>query len=160
MDGEFDDLAQQVGQALKDRELMLATAESCTGGGIAQAITAIAGSSAWFERGFVTYTNESKQEMLDVAGDTLARHGAVSEATACEMAAGALRHSRAQVALSVTGIAGPTGGSAEKPVGMVCFAWAVGGHAPTAETHYFKGDRAQIRGLAVSAALAGLLARL
>ena len=160
MDRELDDLARRIGQALQQRKLMLATAESCTGGGIARALTEIAGSSAWFERGFVTYSNESKQEMLGVAAQTLARHGAVSEAAACEMAAGALCHSRAQVALSVTGIAGPSGGSADKPVGMVCFAWAIGAQAPVAQTRHLNGDRAQVRRLATVAALEGLLAHL
>ena len=160
MDRELDDLARRVGQALQDRKLMLATAESCTGGGIAQTLTEIAGSSAWFERGFVTYSNASKQEMLGVAAQTLAHHGAVSEATACEMAAGALRHSRAHAALSVTGVAGPSGGSADKPVGMVCFAWAIGAQTPIAQTQHFKGDRAQVRRLSIITALDGLLARL
>src|SRR5512135_3018157 len=116
-------LAMQVGAGLKARGLMLATAESCTGGWVAQAVTAIAGSSDWFDRGFVTYSDAAKQEMLGVSAGTLGRHGAVSEHTAREMAAGALAHSRAQVALAITGIAGPGGGSSEKPVGMVCFAW-------------------------------------
>lgn len=139
---------------------MLATAESCTGGGIACALTEIAGSSAWFERGFVTYSNEAKQEQLGVDAATLAQHGAVSEPVALEMAGGALRHSRAQIALSVTGIAGPTGGTAQKPVGMVCFAWALEGEAPVAVTRHFKGDRAEVRRRAIAFALQGLLERL
>src|SRR5689334_15846625 len=120
-------LAEQVGARLLDRRLLLATAESCTGGWVSQELTAIAGSSAWFERGFVTYSNAAKEEMLGVRTETLARHGAVSEEVAAEMALGALAHSHASVAVSVTGIAGPSGGSATKPVGMVCFAWALSG---------------------------------
>src|SRR4030066_898550 len=109
-------LAAQVGGALKSHGLMLATAESCTGGGVAQAITEVAGSSAWFERGFVTYSNLAKQQMLGVSEATLKQHGAVSEAVVREMVAGALANSAAQVALAVTGIAGPDGGTADKPV--------------------------------------------
>ena len=105
------------GARLKERGLVLACAESCTGGWVAQTITAMAGSSEWFDRGFVTYSNEAKQEMLGVPGEILAQHGAVSEPTARAMAAGALAHSRATVTLSITGIAGPSGGTAEKPVG-------------------------------------------
>ncbi|HLU77504.1 MAG TPA: nicotinamide-nucleotide amidase [Burkholderiales bacterium] len=159
-DAELNALARRVGTALQARGLMLATAESCTGGGIACALTDIAGSSAWFERGFVTYSNEAKQEQLGVSAATLAQHGAVSEPVALEMASGALRHSRAQAALSVTGIAGPAGGTAQKPVGMVCFAWALPGQAPIAVTHHFKGDRAGVRRGAVAFALQGLLDRL
>src|SRR5512140_2522540 len=122
-------LAARVGAQLKAQGKMLAAAESCTGGWVAQAVTAVAGSSDWFERGFVTYSNAAKMEMLRVKADTLRTHGAVSEQTAREMAAGVLAHSRAQVAVAITGIAGPGGGSAEKPVGMVCFAWAVKGGA-------------------------------
>ncbi len=118
-------LAQELGAALLAKGWRLAGAESCTGGWAAQACTAIAGSSAWFERGFVTYSNEAKQELLGVRAETLAAHGAVSEATAREMAGGALAHSRAQCAYAITGIAGPAGGSPDKPVGTVWFAWAV-----------------------------------
>ena len=118
-------LAAKVGETLKSHGLMLATAESCTGGGVAQAITEVAGSSAWFERGFVTYSNLSKQQMLGVRETTLRQHGAVSEMTVREMVEGALQHSTAQVALAVSGIAGPDGGTAEKPVGTVWFAWGI-----------------------------------
>ncbi len=121
----MDKLAAQVGVLLKSHGMMLATAESCTGGGVAQAITEVAGSSAWFERGFVTYSNLSKQQMLGVRESTLKQHGAVSEMTVREMVAGALQHSSAQVALAVSGIAGPDGGTAEKPVGTVWFAWGL-----------------------------------
>lgn len=150
------ELAIRLGEALTRRGWMLATAESCTGGGVAQAVTAIAGSSQWFERGFVTYSNNSKIEMLGVRGETVERHGAVSEATVCEMVAGALSHSRAQVALAVSGIAGPGGGSPEKPVGTVWLAW--GGGGPMRVTRMlFSGDREAVRRQAVSAALRGML---
>ena len=118
---ELEKLAEQVGLRLIDRGEMLATAESCTGGWVAQSLTAIAGSSAWFDRGFVTYSNAAKVDMLGVPETTLARQGAVSEATARAMALGALVHSRAHWALAITGIAGPTGGTIDKPVGTVCF---------------------------------------
>src|SRR5205085_9773344 len=115
--------------------------ESCAGGWAAQAVTAIAGSSDWFERGFVTYSNAAKQEMLGVRPATIAKHGAVSEETAREMALGALEHSRGTIALAITGIAGPGGGSAAKPVGTVCFAWARKGAEACVETRRFSGDR-------------------
>lgn len=150
-------LATRLGATLKAQGLALATAESCTGGWVAQALTAIAGSSDWFDRGFVTYSNAAKQEMLGVDSDTLARHGAVSEPTACEMAAGALVHSRAQVALAITGIAGPSGGSPEKPVGTVCFAWSRKDAAPIAQTRQFDGDRESVRHQSVVFALQTLL---
>lgn len=123
---------------------------------MAQAVTAIAGSSDWFDRGFVTYSNDAKQEMLGVRADTLARHGAVSEQTAREMAQGALARSKATVALAVTGVAGPGGGSAEKPVGMVCFAWARRQTIRT-ETIHFSGDRESVRRQSVIHALEGVL---
>jgi nicotinamide-nucleotide amidase len=151
------DLAVRVGEALQRRHKVLVTAESCTGGWIAQAVTAVAGSSAWFDRGFVTYTNAAKQDMLGVHGATLERHGAVSEATAREMAEGALGHSGAGVSVAVTGIAGPSGGSASKPVGMVCFAWAVAGGETVSRTERFHGDRRAIRCRAVACALRGVL---
>ncbi len=148
-------LAQQVGAALKAHGMMLVTAESCTGGGIAQSITRIPGSSAWFDRGFVTYANSAKEEMLGVSPDTLEAHGAVSEATVREMAQGALQYSRAQVALAVSGIAGPGGGSPEKPVGTVWFAWATNHKVQTA-SHHLSGDRDAIRAKAGEIALRGL----
>ena len=150
-------LATLVGAKLRAKGLMLTTAESCTGGWVAQAVTTVAGSSDWFERGFVTYSDAAKQEMLGVSARTLAAHGAVSEETAREMAIGALAHSRAQVALAITGIAGPGGGSPEKPLGMVCFAWAMKGGAVSAETRQFKGDRESVRRQSVIAALQGVL---
>mgnify|MGYP001580333040 CR=1 FL=1 len=149
-------LVAAVGAKLRARGWMLTTAESCTGGWVAQAVTAVAGSSDWFERGFVTYSDAAKQEMLGVSARTLAAHGAVSEQTAREMAIGALAHSRAQVALAITGIAGPGGGSPEKPVGMVCFAWAATGDKISAQTRQFEGDRESVREQSVIAALQGL----
>jgi len=153
-------LASQVGARLKERGLRLATAESCTGGWVAQAVTSVGGSSEWFDRGFVTYSNAAKEEMLAVQAATLQTWGAVSEPTAREMAAGALAHSRAQIALAVTGVAGPTGGTPEKPVGMVCFAWASRRGEPRSLTHRFAGDRESVRRQSVIAALQGLLERL
>lgn len=152
-------IAVQVGELLRTNGQRLATAESCTGGWIAQCLTAIAGSSEWFERGFVTYSNEAKREMLGVEADTLVAHGAVSEATAAAMAAGALRHSRADWALAVTGVAGPGGGSADKPVGTVCFGWAAIDGRVEAQTVHFAGDREQVRAQSVAHALEGLLER-
>lgn len=150
-------LAHRVGEALRDRAWMLATAESCTGGGIAAALTDIAGSSQWFERGFVTYSNHAKQDMLGVRTKTLAEFGAVSEATVCEMVSGALACSEAQVAVAVSGLAGPGGGTPDKPVGTVCLAWAAKGGAPVVRTEHFSGDRAEVRAKAVQCALQGLL---
>ncbi|MEP7184114.1 MAG: CinA family protein [Betaproteobacteria bacterium] len=152
-------LAAALGRALEARGWKVATAESCTGGLVAGAITDVAGSSGWFERGFVTYSNRAKTDLLGVAATTLEAHGAVSEAVALEMAAGALARSPAEVALAVTGVAGPTGGTDAKPVGMVCFAWARRGGAVEAVTRQFPGDRAAVRAATVEAALAGLLAR-
>jgi nicotinamide-nucleotide amidase len=152
-------LAARLGRALTARQWTVATAESCTGGLIAAAITGVAGSSAWFDRGFVTYSNEAKVQMLGVRAETLARHGAVSEATAREMAAGALAGSRADLAVAVTGVAGPAGGTPEKPVGMVCFAWARRDGPIEARTAHFAGDRAAVRAAAVAAALEGLAGR-
>lgn len=134
----------QISATLLARGWMLATAESCTGGMIAAACTDLAGSSQWFERGFVTYSNEAKTDLLGVPAELIATHGAVSEPVAHAMAAGATAHSRAQVAVAVTGIAGPTGGSTDKPVGTVWFGWNVNGHVTTA-TRHFDGDRAAVR---------------
>jgi nicotinamide-nucleotide amidase len=150
-------LAQRLAQVLRAEGLMLATAESCTGGWIAQMLTSQAGSSEWFERGFVTYSNAAKEEMLGVAVSTLAQWGAVSEQTATEMVRGALAHSRAQAALAVTGIAGPSGGSADKPVGTVVFAWAVPGGKVRTVRRQFSGDRRAVRAQSVVEALRGML---
>jgi nicotinamide-nucleotide amidase len=149
----------QISSTLLSRGWMLATAESCTGGMIAAACTDLAGSSQWFERGFVTYSNEAKTELLGVPAALIAAHGAVSEPVARAMAAGAVAHSRAQVAVAVTGIAGPTGGSADKPVGTVWFGWAVNGHITTA-TRRFDGDRAAVRRQTLGWACEQLLALL
>ena len=135
---------------------MLACAESCTGGWVAKVCTDRAGSSHWFDRGFVTYTNESKQELLGVEVKTLEQNGAVSEQTVAEMAQGALARSNAQVSLSISGIAGPGGGTLEKPVGTVYFGWAVAGKTVTERVH-FEGDREAVRSQAVSHALKGVL---
>ena len=150
------DLAARSGRALQEKGWLLATAESCTGGGVAEAITDIAGSSAWFECGFVTYSNAAKSAMLDVPADLIAAHGAVSEEVAAAMARGALGRSQAQVALSTTGIAGPGGAVPGKPVGTVCFGWATADGVHT-ERHVFGGDRQAVRAQAVAHALQGLL---
>ena len=152
----MNELTQKVGAALKERGLMLVTAESCTGGWAAMEVTAIAGSSDWFERGYVTYSNAAKREALGVAEETLERHGAVSEQTAREMAAGALKNGRGQVALAITGVAGPSGGSRDKPVGTVCFAWAHGSKI-SSQTRRFDGDRESVRRQSVLHALQGVL---
>ncbi len=153
------DLCEQLAQALKQRGWTLASAESCTGGLIAACCTGLSGSSDWFERGFVTYSNAAKTEMLGVPAELIERHGAVSEPVARAMALGALAHSRAQIGVAVTGVAGPTGGSAEKPVGTVCFGWAISGQA-WAERLRFDGDRDAVRAATVEQALRGLLERL
>ncbi len=160
MEAELVALSAAIGSACRQRRLLLATAESCTGGWAAQVITHTAGSSAWFERGFVTYANAAKVEMLGVREATLAAHGAVSEETAREMAAGALAKSGASMAVAITGVAGPAGGSPAKPVGTLCFAWCRAGEAAHAETRHFSGDREAIRRQAVVHALNGLLTRL
>ena len=139
------EIAADLGAALKAHHLILAMAESCTGGMVTEAITSIAGSSAWLDRGFITYSNAAKMDMLDVSEETLKSFGAVSEQTAIEMAKGALKNSAADIAGSITGIAGPDGGSADKPVGMVCFAWARSNAPTLATTQYFHGSREAIR---------------
>lgn len=154
---ELEQLAQQVGAALKAHGMMLATAESCTGGWVGEVVTSVAGSSHWYDRGFITYTNQSKQEMLSVAESTLAEYGAVSEPTVREMAAGALKHSRAHIALAISGIAGPGGAAPDKPVGTVCLAWAARSGSGRSQTWHFAGDRAAVRRQAVIAALRGVL---
>ena len=155
MDNDIN-LAAKVGQALKQRGLLLATAESCTGGGVAQAITDIAGSSAWYDCGFITYSNASKTELLDVSAALIAQHGAVSEEIAAAMATGALANSNAHVTLSTTGIAGPDGAVPGKPVGTICFGWAMGDNSHS-ERLVFSGDRQSIRQQTVVHALQGLL---
>ncbi|MDP2397039.1 MAG: CinA family protein [Burkholderiales bacterium] len=151
------ELAAKLGAALKAQCLMLATAETCTGGWVAQAVTAVPGSSQWFERGFVAYTYISKREMLGVSQDTLGAHGAVSEPVVREMVAGALANSHAQVAVAVSGTAGPGGGTPQKPVGTVCLAWGVKNGEPRSATLHISGDREAVRRAAVQAALEGVL---
>jgi len=151
------DRVAALAQALKARGWRLATAESCTGGLIAAACTELAGSSDWFERGFVSYSNQAKTDLLGVPADLIAAHGAVSEPVARAMAEGALQRAGVEVAVAVTGIAGPGGGSAAKPVGTVWLAWAVRGGATSARCEIFAGDRAQVRQSTCEQALAGLL---
>ena len=138
-------LATELGAALKARGYMLVLAESCTGGMVAEVITSVAGSSAWFDRGYVTYSNQAKIDMLGVSAQTLETFGAVSEQIAVEMAFGALKHSQAHIAGSITGIAGPDGGTADKPVGTVCFAWAEANQPTITMTKNFDGNRGKIR---------------
>lgn len=153
---DVTELARTLGRLAKRRRVVVATAESCTGGGVATAITRISGSAKWFDRGFVTYSNDAKREMLGVRRATLERHGAVSEAVAREMARGALERSPADIAVAVTGIAGPTGGSKAKPVGTVWFAWASSDGLVQARHFRFPGNRVQVRLAAVYVALQGL----
>lgn len=158
---QLERLAAGIGERLRARKLLLATAESCTGGWVSQAITAIAGSSAWFDRGFVTYSNEAKQQLLDVPAGLLeiGGPGAVSEETVLAMTAGAIANSRARVAVAVSGIAGPDGGSPDKPVGTVWIAWQWE-QRRLARKFQFSGDRTAVREASVLAALEGLLALL
>lgn len=159
-DDGVEPLTAALADGLVERRWRCATAESCTGGGIAKALTERAGSSEWFDRGFVTYSNEAKQAMLGVPDEVLARCGAVSTETARAMAEGALRQSRAQAAVAVTGVAGPGGGSPDKPVGTVVFAWAIRGAGTSTETLRFQGDRHEVREQAIEKAISGLLSRL
>lgn len=152
------DLAQQLGHKLLARHWMVATAESCTGGGVAYALTEVAGSSAWVDRGFVTYTNEAKQAMLGVQSDTLESYGAVSESVVNEMTAGALSHSNASIAVALSGIAGPGGGTSSKPVGTVWIGWRTKDGRQRAQCFLFHGDRAHVRHQAIVEALTGLIA--
>ena len=156
MSTDIIELATKVGHALQAKGLLLVTAESCTGGGVAQAITEIAGSTGWFDCGFVTYSNASKTELLDVSAALIAQLGTVSEEVAAAMAKGALANSNAHIALSTTGIAGPTGAVPGKPVGTVCFGWA-SGDATRTERLVFTGDRQAVREQTVIHALQGLL---
>lgn len=150
-------LARRLGTLAKRRKVDVVTAESCTGGGVATAMTRISGSAKWFERGFVTYTNVAKKEMLGVRQDTLKKYGAVSEEVAIEMARGALKHSHAQISVSITGIAGPTGGVPGKPVGTVHFAWGVRNGPIQARRFRFDGDRVAVRLQSVYVAIQGLI---
>lgn len=150
-------LATQLAEMLSERHLSVAVAESCTGGWIAKVLTDIPGSSAWFDRGFVTYSNNAKQDMLGVKTTTLQQHGAVSQAVAIEMALGACQHSEAQLSVAVTGIAGPGGGTPDKPVGTVWLAWLTRSGEVSAVCRQFEGDREAVRRQAVATALQGLL---
>ena len=152
--------AQQVMSLLADKSYQLVTVESCTGGWVGKVITDLSGSSAVFAGSFVTYSNNAKQQMVGVKLKTLEVYGAVSEAVAAEMVQGALQRTDAYVALSITGVAGPSGGTESKPVGMVCFGWAVGSNKPETEVCYFDGDRDEIRQQAVEFALQGVVLRL
>lgn len=156
---KLESLLESLAATLVSRNEMLATAESCTGGWVAKVCTDLAGSSVWFERGFVTYSNQAKQDMLGVSADTLDSHGAVSEQTVLEMVDGALSHSRAHWVLAISGIAGPGGGSADKPVGTVWFGWGGPSGWRYSQQHCFAGDRDAVRRQAVLHALDGIAAR-
>jgi nicotinamide-nucleotide amidase len=156
MNDDIIALATRVGHHLREHDLALATAESCTGGGVGYAITAIPGSSEWFDRGFITYSNAAKTEMLAVPADMIAQHGAVSEEVAAAMAKGAVGNSKAQLAVSTTGIAGPGGAVPGKPVGTVCFGWSDSQRTHT-DTVVFTGDRHAVREQTVRHALEGVL---
>ena len=158
MDAEIITWATRLGELLQARGWMATTAESCTGGGVAYAITAIAGSSAWFDRSFVTYTNQAKAEMLGIAAELIEQHGAVSQAVVEAMAQGALTHSSAQLSVAISGIAGPGGATPDKPVGLVWFAWAAKGQEGRVfcEEKYFVGNRDEVRQQAILTALQGM----
>ena len=154
---QLDTLAQQLAEIADVNDIMISTAESCTGGGLAEVITRVSGSSKWFDRGFVTYSNQAKMDMLGVHASTLDQHGAVSEQTAEEMATGALNHSLADIAVSITGVAGPTGGSPDKPVGTVCLAWANRQNHLQSTRVLFDGDRISIREQSALMAMQGII---
>lgn len=157
---DIQQLSRELGTALSRHGGVATTAESCTGGGVSAAITDIAGSSGWFDRAFITYSNEAKQQMLGVGSDVLEANGAVSEPVAEQMAVGALRHSAATISVAISGIAGPGGGTPDKPVGTVCFAWADTSGWIQCETCLFDGDRNAVRQQACQKALSGMLQRL
>ena len=157
---QIQNLCVQVATSLRRHDLMLSTAESCTGGAVSCALTSLNGSSAWFDSGFVTYSNAAKIAMLGVQSTTLRHYGAVSEQTAQEMARGAISHGRSQVGCAITGIAGPTGGTRNKPVGTVCFGWARDDGATISSTRHLYGDRALVREQSVRIALQGVLSLL
>ncbi|MEE8482844.1 MAG: CinA family protein [Acidiferrobacterales bacterium] len=154
---ELDTIARKIGSELKAQKLTLVSAESCTGGWVGQVITSVSGSSRWYDRGFITYSNQAKREQLGVSTDVLARFGAVSEQAARAMAEGALANSHAQISLAITGIAGPDGGSENKPVGTVWFAWSGKSRETQTELHQFDGDRTSVRQQAVEVALLGII---
>ncbi len=159
MDAQLETLSRLVGDHLAARGWRLATAESCTGGWVAEVVTATAGSSGWFDCGFITYSNDAKCALLGVSPMTLARHGAVSEPTTAAMVRGTLERAEADLALSISGIAGPGGGSADKPIGTVCFGWGRTGESPQTATCRFDGDRESVRRQAVVFALTELIRR-
>lgn len=150
-------LSSLLGEKLLANSWRVATAESCTGGGIAAAITAVAGSSSWFEYGIVSYANSAKEKLLQVNSQTLLEHGAVSQAVVEQMVAGALRMSGADIAVAVSGVAGPSGGTAEKPVGTVWFAWGLASGEIHSKCFHFVGDRSSVQSQAVAQGLTGLL---
>ena len=156
-DQKLEKLAKELGEILIQRGLMLVSAESCTGGWVGQTVTSIPGSSKWYERGFITYSNNSKSEMLGVSHRSLEKFGAVSEQIAAEMAAGAISSSCAQVSLAVTGIAGPGGSTEGKPVGMICHSWAIKNGLARTAVCFLEGDRESIRKQAVVIALQGMI---
>lgn len=159
MDDLLESALLELAQALRERNWRLATAESCTGGGLAKVLTDLPGSSEWFECGWVTYSNAAKTRLLGVPEDLIQQHGAVSEAVAAAMAQGALSHSAADLAVAITGIAGPGGGSLEKPVGLVWLAWAERQSPGLQQAQIFPGNRQAVRSAAIAAAIAGLLRR-
>lgn len=156
VDDELQQLAQEVGQALIAKKLMLSFAESCTGGLASAVVTGIPGSSAWFDGGVVTYSNQAKQDLLQVSTESLKQYGAVSEQVASEMANGLLKQGRADITVSVTGIAGPDGGTSQKPIGTVCFAWASKNSPVKTQRILFTGNRQEIRQQSVRAMLLGI----
>ena len=156
-DPHLENLIQHVADTLLDRKLQLTTAESCTGGWLAKCCTDLTGSSAWFDRGFIPYTNEAKQDLLSVSSTTLEKYGAVSIQTAIEMAEGALKNSQGSISVAITGIAGPTGGTKIKPVGTVCFAFSIKNNPTISAQYLFNGDRKMIRRQAVTTALEGIV---
>lgn len=155
----IEQLAYELGEVLTAKQWVATTAESCTGGGVSFAITDIPGSSAWFNRAFITYSNEAKKQMLSVTEQALAEFGAVSEAVVFEMACGALAASRADISVAISGIAGPDGGSEVKPVGTVWFAWADATGWQQTQCCLFNGSRQQVRQQAIAKALSGLISR-
>lgn len=156
-DAHLENLIQHVADTLLDRKLQLTTAESCTGGWLAKCCTDLKGSSAWFDRGFIPYTNKAKQDLLSVSSTTLEKYGAVSIQTAIEMAEGALKNSQGSISVAITGIAGPTGGTKIKPVGTVCFAFSIKNNPTISAQYLFNGDRKMIRRQAVTTALEGIV---
>ena len=157
MHHEYSEMVERLAALLLARDLKVVVAESCTGGGIAQAMTDTSGSSRWFERGYVVYSNDSKKELLGVSEDTLRGFGAVSEQSAGEMAVGALHNSHAQISVAVTGVAGPDGGSDEKPAGLICFGWSMRSELTKTASLIFQGNRYVVRQQATRMAIQGLL---